>query len=274
MDFSYSKHFNTKFAPDIPGADVMSNFKRDNDKYQKQCAEMFSSNRSSSSSNKSSSSFFSSSPSSGFGEMRARMAAADAEAAWESARESHCEAKEERDQEMENQARRNVTQAQKGDKAYFEEKGKQRRAREQAKADAKREVYRKKGETRRAKERDKKLEAEIFDTIANATIPDAVGLISSLVNVVNPIERSSIEQTGRFVAGLIPIVREIELVERAMEVHVHNQIGIHNDSVQDYLDIGYNTKAAHAAAFRDTDFEGDGSNSALEAFIQRENDKT
>jgi hypothetical protein len=206
------------------------------------------------------------------------MATADAEAAREFARDSHRKAEEERNMEMENQARHNVAHAQKGDRAYFEEKGKQRRAREQAKADAKREVYRKKGEARRAREQAKKLEDEISNTIAEvastAIIPDIAGLISALVNVVDPIERSSMEQTGRFVAGLIPVVREIELTERVMEVHVHNQIKIHNDSAQDYLNIGYNTKAAHAAAFRDTDFEGDGSNGALEAFIQRENDKT
>jgi hypothetical protein len=263
MDLSYSKHFNTKFAPDILGADVMSNFKRENDKFQKQCVA-----------NSSSSSFFSSSPSCGFGEMRARMAAAVAEAERERSQKKYFAAKEERDREMETRAHHNMAQAQKGDKAYFEEKGKQRRAREQAKADAEREVYRKKGEARRAKER---LEAEISDTVAEAVtttiIPDVAGLISSLVNVVDPVERSSMEQTGRFVAGLIPIVREIELTERAMEIHVRRQTQIHNDSVQDYLDIGYNTEAAHAAAFRDTDFEGDSSNSALEAFIQRENNK-
>lgn len=95
-------------------------------------------------------------------------------------------------------------------------------------------------------------------------------IISAVIEACDSIERSDIEVAIREAMSYIPVISQLELLERVMEIdYAQTMKRIHADT-KDYIEQGYTKKAATAMAVFDNDFLGDTCSIAVCTIVENE----
>jgi hypothetical protein len=98
----------------------------------------------------------------------------------------------------------------------------------------------------------------------------ATSLFSALVDAGDTIERSQTEQVIREAMSYIPVIAQLELVQRAAENDYVRTMERINVDIESYMEQGYNKKSAEVLAAFDNDLIGDTNFFAVSAIVDKE----